>query len=84
MKLAYIQHGEWGGPYHTAMADGVSTGPAPRNPYIGGYGAKIPTQCCVLYRGHWRRVYAACYSNQSSLYVRIKGVDTLVSLEMDQ
>ena len=41
MNLAYIQHGEWGGPYQTVMADGVAIDSTCRpNPYASGYGAK--------------------------------------------
>lgn len=81
MIFAYIQHGPWGGPYRTQMADGIGIAKRARpNPYPSGYGRKIPTQYRILYKGYWRWVYAACFSNQSSLYVRIRGVDTIVDL----
>ena len=84
MNLAYIQHGEWGGPYQTVMADGVAIDSTCRpNPYASGYGAKIPTRYRVLYHGKWRRAYATCYSNASSLWVYIQGVETIVSLEVN-
>jgi hypothetical protein len=84
MNIAYIQHGEWGGPYRTVMADGVAVDANCRpNPYAMGYGPKIPTPYLVLYRGRWRRVYSACYSNNGSTYVVISGVDTIVDLWLD-
>lgn len=36
---------------------------------VSGYGARIPTSWLVLWQGRWRRVYAACYGNASSLYI---------------
>ena len=85
MNIAYIQCGELGGPYRTVMADGVRVyTDTPRNPYIAGYGAAIPTPYMVLYRGYWRRVYCSCYGNSfGSPYVRVKGLDTKVDLYID-
>ena len=81
MTFAYIQHGEWGGPYLTVKADGVAIEKEARpNPYASGYGPKIPTRYKVLCQGRWRRVYAACYGNSSSVYVVINGVDTIVDI----
>jgi hypothetical protein len=34
-----------------------------------GYGARIPTRYMVYYRRRWRRVYAICYSNASTLFI---------------
>ena len=34
-----------------------------------GYGSRIPTRYMVLFNGKWRRVYARCYSNNSTLYI---------------
>jgi len=83
MNLAYIQHGEWGGPYRTEMADGIAVDAyAPPNPYKSGYGPKIPTRYRILYLGHWRRVYCALYANSGSLYVIILGDATIVSIEL--
>lgn len=84
MKCAYMQFGQWGGPYCTRMADGLAIDErAPRNRSITGYGGARPTRYRVFYEGTWRRVYAACYSNQSSLYVRYHGCDVLVRIEVD-
>ena len=84
MNIAYIQHGAWGGPYRTIMADGIAIDETCRpNPYAMGYGPKIPTHYRILYRGHWRRVYCACYGNSGSTYVIINGVDTIVDIFID-
>ena len=85
MNIAYIQHGEFGGPYRTVMADGVRVyTDTPRNPYVTGYGAAIPMPYTVLYKGHWRRVYCSCYGNGGgSPYVKINGVETRVDLQLD-
>ena len=84
MNIAYIQFGQWGGPYRTVMADGVEVQrETPRNPYSSGYGYKIPTRYKVLYLGKWRRVYAACYGNISSLWITVQGNETIVNLELD-
>lgn len=34
-----------------------------------GYGARIPTVYMVQFHGKWRRVYAICYSNVSTLFI---------------
>lgn len=34
-----------------------------------GYGARIPTVYMVQLHGKWRRVYAICYSNTSTLFI---------------
>ena len=85
MDIAYIQHGDFGGPYRTVMADGLSIDAECRpNPYVMGYGAKIPTSYKVLYRGRWRRVYVMCYGNSGSEYVFINGVETKVDIYLDE
>ena len=42
-----------------------------------GYGARIPTEYMVKYNGRWRRVYAICYSNVSTLFIGRKYSPTL-------
>mgnify|MGYP003636883737 FL=1 len=85
MDTAYIQYGTQGGPFRTVMADGLATDDTCRpNPYVYGYGAKIPTQYRVLSRGSWRRVYVSCYGNgSSSPYVISKGEDIRVDILLD-
>jgi hypothetical protein len=84
MNIAYIKHGEWGGPYLTNMADGVAVdGYCRPNPYVMGYGAKVPTCYRILYQGAWRRVYIALYGNIGSAYVTIRGIDTIIDLHLD-
>ena len=47
---------------------------APRNNSVTGYGKAIPTQYMVKLdrgpRSQWQRVYAICYSNTASHYVK--------------
>ncbi len=52
----------------------------PRNPYADGYGPKIPSGVKVQVQGSklWRRVYVACWSNNGSAYVIIKGEHFLI------
>lgn len=40
-----------------------------------GYGAAIPTRYMIRRAEEkvWRRVYAACYSNAASYWVKVKG-----------
>jgi hypothetical protein len=85
MNLAYVQYGEWGGPYRTIQADGLAIDDTCRpNPYAMGYGHKIPTQYRVLHRGRWRRVYCACYGNSGSTYIIEQGVDVVVDIYLSE
>jgi hypothetical protein len=34
-----------------------------------GYGRKIPSTYMVKWKGRWRRVYVACYSNSGTAYI---------------
>lgn len=53
----------------------------PRNPYATGYGNRIPTQWRVkTIDNKWRRVYAVCYSNVSTLYVFHDRKPTIVDM----
>lgn len=72
---AYLQHGAGTrGPF---LTEGV---PVERRPLAwqlqglqftaSGYGSRIPTEYCVKWRGHWRRVYCRIYSNVGTLYIR--------------
>jgi len=56
-------------------------GDTPRNRSVSGYGNRIPTQYRVrTIDNRWRRVYAICYSNVATLYVRHGKVVTIVNL----
>ncbi|QLI47552.1 hypothetical protein phi3MF5_01 [Pseudomonas phage vB_PsyP_3MF5] len=48
---------------------------APRSNSVSGYGSCLPTQYMVHYLGRWRRVYAMCWSNVASLYIKDKSAD---------
>lgn len=43
-----------------------------------GYGAKLPTSHMLRINNRWRRVYAICYSNTSTLYIRLNGMRYIV------
>ena len=45
----------------------------PRCNSATGYGPKLPTAYRVRYAGRWRRVYAICYGNASSVYINVRG-----------
>jgi hypothetical protein len=53
----------------------------PRNRSVSGYGNRIPTAYSVrTIDNRWRRVYAICYSNATTLYVRHGKEATIVDL----
>ncbi len=43
-----------------------------------GYGARIPTVYMIEVHGRWRRVYAICYSNVSTLFIGKKYDQTAI------
>ena len=45
----------------------------PVNPYVSGYGSRIPTRHMIRYEGRMRRVYVACYGNSGSAYIIVNG-----------
>ena len=52
-------------------ADDVRQTPAPRNPYITGYGERIPLGYMVKNnRGRWLRVYIRQFSNAGTAWVK--------------
>lgn len=57
---------------------------APRNPYVSGYGGKIPTRYRVkLNDRRTRRVYVMQYGNSGSPYIRIAGRDVFLGVELE-
>lgn len=56
---------------HNTIKESKITEP-PRSRSITGYGKKIPTgHMLKLCNNRWYRVYAICYSNVSSYYIKI-------------
>ncbi len=50
----------------------IETRDTPRNPYVSGYGRKIPTNYMLQTEdGRYRRVYCMCYGNSGTVYVLI-------------
>ena len=80
----FVQFGEWGGPYRTVKAEDIKEVECGPNPYVHGYGPKVPTRYMVKIGGEfgnrWRRVYCAQYGNSGSTYIRVNGVDTIVDI----
>jgi hypothetical protein len=74
---AYLQFGQWGGPYQTVEVPCKETESCPRNPYVMGYGRKIPTQYMIQYTGRWRRVYACQYGNAATLWAYVAGKEVV-------
>lgn len=58
-------------------------GQPPRNPYATGYGRKIPTHFQLKYAGRWHRVYAMCYSNTATHYIRSGGAELVLENETE-
>ena len=57
----------------------------PRNPYVEGYGAKIPTRYMIKY-GYpriWHRVYVICYSNAGSAYILYRGKRLFLDIDTE-
>ena len=46
----------------------------PPNPYLSGYGGKIPSRYMLQIGKRWRRVYIMQYGNGGSPYVLIGGI----------
>ena len=55
----------------------------PRNPYVSGYGSKIPTRHWMRYNGYWYRVYVMSYSNSGVAYILARGEMLIVDMETE-
>jgi hypothetical protein len=80
MKKAYLQFGEYPGPYLTVEAEDVKISPLwwqerGLSYTASGYGKRIPTTYMVKWRNKWRRVYCCIYSNIGKLYIGRLGSD---------
>lgn len=56
---------------------------APHARSASGYGDRIPTPYRVRYIGRWRRVYAICYGNASSVYVNVAGARQFLDIDTE-
>lgn len=83
-KEFYLHHGTGDGPFLTQRVafkvEELAHHKAGLSYTASGYGNKIPTIYKVIVQGRWRRVYSRCFSNVSSEYVIINGVETRVSI----
>jgi hypothetical protein len=54
--------------------------PNPARRPADGYGKKIPTdwQVQIDSKRHWYKVYAVCFSNVASHYIKVKGEDLYI------
>lgn len=57
--------------------------PAPLCYSRSGYGNRIPTPHCIRIGKRWYRVYAICYSNVSTFYIRWGGKRHIVDFHDD-
>lgn len=74
---AVLRHGlGTQGPFCDETVDHKET-KAPSFYSASGYGSKIPTRHMVKWRNKWRRVYAICWSNVSTLYIK-HGKDRII------
>lgn len=55
--------------YHEVKIDTPAYMKAGLSYTASGYGFRIPTQYMVRRNNKWRRVYACCFSNVSTLYI---------------
>lgn len=51
----------------------------PRNRSRSGYGSKLPTPYLLQVAKRWHRVYAICWSNASTLYIRKGGQNVYIA-----
>lgn len=67
-----------------AVVELASDDTSPRNPYVTGYGGKIPTRHRILLGdGRWRRVYVMQYGNSGSPYVNVAGKDAFLPSDVE-
>lgn len=77
---AFLKHGlGTDGPFCDEQV-AIKTTDTPRNRSVSGYGSKLPTQYMVNWRNKWRRVYAICYSNASTLYIAHKNTKIVLNI----
>lgn len=83
--VAYLQFGDFGGPYLTTRVEHKEK---PLYHHVHGlqytatgYGSKIPTRYMVKYDNRWYRVYSMCYSNVSTEYVLIDSEKVKVTFD---
>jgi len=58
-------------PYNWTLYENTGKNPVSRS--VSGYGSKLPTRFLAFDGIRLRRVYAICWSNCASFYVRVKG-----------
>jgi hypothetical protein len=80
-RKAYLQFGEWGGPYQTVEAESFKETCAPPNYSATGHGSKIPTMCMIKYLNVWRRIYCAIFSNNGTLWCNVNGEQIIVYID---
>ena len=49
---------------------------------VTGYGAKLPTSHMLRINNRWQRVYAICYSNAATLYIRLNRMRYIVDFSL--
>jgi len=61
-----------------ALITDVRMTDTPRNPYVYGYGRKVPTCWTIRYANRMRRVYVMQYGNAGTAYIRVRGRDLVL------
>ena len=74
----YLNIGKAPNPCRTIKVEYKRT-EAPLNRSISGYGSKLPTPYMIKFRNKWRRVYAICWSNCSTQYIKVDGETCVVT-----
>lgn len=84
---AYLQFGDFGGPYQTVSVEHKEKPLTHHKLNLSytatGYGNKLPTRYMVYYNKRWYRVYSICYSNVSTEYVLINNKKVKVGFDND-
>lgn len=85
-SLPYVEHGSLKYTDPNRVKAVMLMADCPPNPYVNGYGSRIPTRYAIDYLGNGMvkrryRVYVMCYSNAGSAYINVGG--TIVFLDSD-
>lgn len=77
----YLQIGKGNEPRLTLELEYKITESYPRNPYVTGFGRKIPTQYMAKLpsESRWKRVYVTQFSNSGTPWIYYQGRETVVT-----
>ena len=75
----YLHLGKAPSPCRTVKVEHERTETMPVNRSVSGYGSKLPTSYMIKFRNRWRRVYAICWSNCATHYIKVDGQTSVVT-----